>query len=72
VVFEVVRTDCSAGHHVFEAPAQLRRAPTYLLLHRTFDCLICRSPQIVTEVTACEVISRDLFAWLLDSDPACP
>jgi hypothetical protein len=36
------------------------------MLHRTFECLICRRLQVIVEVGPHEVIGKDLFDWLLD------
>jgi hypothetical protein len=70
MLFERVRTDCGPDGHVFEAPVQWSSHHTYLLLHRTFDCLICRRPQVVVRVSPNEVEGQDLFAWLLQGTTA--
>jgi len=64
-----VLTDCGTQTHVYEAPRLWAREPTYLMLHRAFECLICRRPQVVVEVGPHDVIGKDLFTWLLEGHP---
>lgn len=71
-MFQRVRTDCDNDEHIYEAPARWSSQHTYLMLHRTFECLICRRAQIVIAVGPDEVVGRDLFEWLLDGDRTCP
>lgn len=63
--FERVRTDCAGQSHVYEAPRPWASCHTYTMLHRTFECLICRRLQVIVEVGPHEVIGKDLFDWLL-------